>query len=156
MPVPGGHSPSPRRAEPSALREPPGSGTRVDPGGAEILRWAPLAARRSQADKLHIRRTLSTADGKRFGTPKGGREESIDLHPELRRALYALPSRFGGPDAPVFQTKHGGRHLHPRTVMDAFALARAKALSDKPRTFRFHDLRHSCASRLVNGGLPAT
>lgn len=31
-----------------------------------------------------------------------------------------------------------------------------KALSDKPRPLRFHDLRHSCASRLVNGGLPAT
>ena len=117
------------------------------------LRWADVDF---AADKLHIRRTLSTADGKSFGTPKGGREQSIDLNPQLRALLRAVPSRFGGPDAPVFQTRHGGRHLHPRTVTDAFALARRKALSDQPRPFRFHDLRHTCASRLVNGGLPAT
>jgi integrase len=117
------------------------------------LRWGDIDF---AADKLHIRRTLSTADGKTFGTPKGGRAESIDLNPQLRALLRALPSRFGGPDAPVFQTRHGGRHLHPRTVTDAFTLARTKALSDQPRAFRFHDLRHTCASRLVNGGLPAT
>ena len=117
------------------------------------LRWVDVDF---AADKLHIRRTLSTADGKSFGTPKGGREQSIDLNPQLRTLLRALPSRFAGPDAPVFQTRHGGRHLHPRTVTDGFALARGKALSDQPRPFRFHDLRHTCASRLVNGGLPAT
>lgn len=112
------------------------------------MRWADVDF---ATDKLHIRRTLSTAEGKSFGTPK-----SIDLNPQLRTLLRGLPSRFGGPDAPVFQTRHRGRHLHPRTVTDGFALARGKALSDQPRPFRFHDLRHTCASPLVNGGLPAT
>jgi len=117
------------------------------------LRWGDVDF---EAEKLHIRRTLSMADGKSFGSPKGGREQAIDLNPQLRALLFELPTRFGGAEAPVFQTQRSGKHLHPRCVHDGFTRARDKTLSDKPRRFRFHDCRHTCASRLVNGGLPAT
>lgn len=81
--------------------------------------------------------------------PKSGKLAARILTPAEQEALMAAakpwlrPSRRASVGLTLpFQTQHGGKHLHPRTVMDGFAAARRKALSDQPRTLRFHDLRH--------------
>ena len=61
--------------------------------------------------------------------------------------MRALPSRFGGPDAPVFQTAMVKAYRHPRTVTDAFALARRKALSIS----RARSASTTCATRAPPG-----
>jgi integrase len=96
--------------------------------------------------------------GGRIGTPKGTRGNgdakpaTIPLLPEARAVLleYFMAAEDKSPDAPVF-VNLSGRRRNPNDVWRAFDKVRSRAgLSDDPRQFRFHDLRHSAISRLAN------
>jgi integrase len=102
-------------------------------------------------NKLHVRRSRSK-DGRTEGLPKGGKEATIDLAPELRKLLLEImeKSPATGADDFVFANSFG-RLRQPRDIQRAFAKARERAaLTDEPRAFRFHDLRHTAISRLAN------
>jgi integrase len=99
------------------------------------------------ADKLYVRHNLSK-DGRTLGPPKGG-PAVIDLHPELRQLLRVMKLQSGGGEY-VF-TNTLGQRRQPRDVQRAWQGMTHKAgLSEEPRSLRFHDLRHTCASRLAN------
>lgn len=100
-----------------------------------------------------------------YTEPKSRRSRRlIKLHPEMvarlrahrhqqrRQRLAAGPAWQGDRFDAVF-TDELGFPLHDDRVRNQFYEALAAA--GVPRR-RFHDLRHTCASRLVNGGLPAT
>jgi integrase len=99
------------------------------------------------AAKIHVRHNLSK-DGRTLGPPKGG-EATIDLHPELRELLRGMRLQAAGAEY-VF-TNSLGQRRQPRDVQRAWqSMVRRAGLSGEPRSLRFHDLRHSCASRLAN------
>jgi hypothetical protein len=93
-----------------------------------------------------------------FGTPKGGETGEVPFADILRKVLteqrHALVQRYGfgavAADKPVFPNTYGD--FRRQGIVDrAFRQAREKAeLSTDPRALSFHDLRHSCASRLAN------
>jgi integrase len=87
----------------------------------------------------------------RIGTPKGNKAASIEMIPDVRKMLAERHLAVGLPtEGPVFPNSIGG-HRHPRDVQNAFGRARAKAgLTSDPRPLTFHDLRHTCASMLMN------
>ncbi len=110
---------------------------------------------------LQVRRSLSEArSGRIFEAPKSGKGRSIRLTQKALNALrehrrrqleermksaglwqesgLVFPSRVGTP--------LGGRNLNRSFKRD---LERAGL----PRTFRFHDLRHTCATLLLKQGL---
>jgi integrase len=101
-----------------------------------------------EAGKLNIRHNLSK-DSKMIGTPKGG-PAIIDLHPEVRRILVELRMASPAGAEYVFVNRLGQRRM-PREVQRAWTDMVGRAgLSKEPRHLRFHDLRHTCASRLAN------
>lgn len=90
----------------------------------------------------------------RTGTPKGGRTDRIPMMPQMRALLAEMKMRAkpenSKPDSPVFVNSLGG-HRQSRDVQATFDKARRyAALSDEPRAFRFHDLRHTSVSMLAN------
>jgi integrase len=106
------------------------------------------------AGKLMIRQALGK-DG-RIGTPKGGKPATIDLLPQLRKALIEKHIAAGRPPSgPVFANSLGG-HRQPRRAARFTKRAIGAGLSNEPRAFRFHDLRHSCVFLLVNAGASPT
>lgn len=114
------------------------------------LKWGDVDL---DGNTITVRRQLGK-DGI-FGTPKGGGEATIPLLPELRKVIVTL--RLGAEDktatGPVFTNSLGG-HRHPRDVQRSFHKARTRAgLSTEPRAFRYHDLRHTAVSRLINAGM---
>jgi integrase len=101
-----------------------------------------------EAGKLNIRHNLSK-DSKMIGTPKGG-PATIDLHPEVRRLLIELRMASPAGAEYVFVNTLGQRRM-PREVQRAWtAMVERAGLTEEPRNLRFHDLRHTCASRLAN------
>jgi integrase len=113
------------------------------------LDWADVDFERGV---LRIRQQYGK-DG-RLGTPKGGKAQEISMLPELLSLLrkHYLAAENKCPDGPVFVTAQGTRRRGAE-VERAFGKARRYAgLSVEPRALRFHDLRHTSISLLVNGG----
>jgi integrase len=79
-----------------------------------------------------------------FDRTKNGRRREVPMHEPLYRALSMLP----GPkvEGPVFRTVDGTAWGSIRTAFEG--ACHAAKLDD----FRFHDLRHTCASWLVMAG----
>lgn len=74
----------------------------------------------------------------------------LPLPPFLAEVLRAhLAAQSGGPEALVF-TSRDGAALRDTWIRRHFKPAVIKA--DLPRTFRFHDLRHTCAALLIRQG----
>lgn len=121
-------------------------------GEVLALRWRDVDF---EACTIHVRESFGK-DG-RFGPPKGG-PAVIDLIPPMRKVLAELATLEASPDDLLFTNTTGGPR-HPRDVGRAFSKARRYAkLATEPRPLRFHDLRHTCASRLANapGANPKT
>jgi len=126
-----------------------GTGLRL--GELRALRWGDVARDRRL---IRIERAYSRRDLRRPKTDSGVR--SVPLFPSVDAALRELSARAlergrYAPDELVFGSMRG-TPLHPsnfrRRVWDpALRLAGLEA-----EGYRFHDLRHTCVSRLVAAG----
>jgi integrase len=100
--------------------------------------------RRSELFKLNWRNVDLERGFLTFTDTKNGEDRSVRLTDRALRILASLNPKTEGA---VFT--YGGRPI--KNVKTGFGLARKRAgLSD----FRFHDLRHTFASRLVQRGIP--
>jgi integrase len=130
-----------------------GSGLRL--GEVRALRWCSIDRARHL---LRIEQAYSRNQLKRPKSEAGIR--SIPIFPSVKTALDALAARAleRGTYAPpelIFQTERGGP-LHPsnlnrRVWQPALRAAELADPEGKP-LYRFHDLRHTCISRLVAAG----
>jgi len=100
--------------------------------------------RRSELLKLDWRNVDLERGRITFTKTKNGEDRVLRLTDRARRVLTNLGPRDLGP---VFT--YGGKPI--RSVKSAFDTARRKA---RLEDFRFHDLRHTFASRLVQKGIP--
>ncbi len=106
-----------------------------------------------EAGYITVNRSVSR--GKVVPT-KSGRIRRIPLSPvlaatlrELKDLRLAEATYRGQPLSPIVLCTRNGRHLDPRTILDALyrCLERAGL-----RRVRFHDLRHTFATRLIANG----
>jgi integrase len=85
-------------------------------------------------------------------TTKSGKTPWIPIHPNVQAVLHFLRTDANGDekpaDGPVFSNEVGEAMVFPKTAWK-LALRRVKITN-----FRWHDLRHEFASRLVGGGTP--
>ncbi len=116
-----------------------------------------LALERGQIDfaggYIQVDRSLSCG---RVVPTKSGRIRRIPLSPVLAKTLAALKelrtadaTYRGQRLSPIVFCTRKGRHLHPRTILDAFYACLDRA---RLRRVRFHDLRHTFATRLIANG----
>jgi integrase len=130
-----------------------GTGLRL--GELRALRWQDIDRARRL---LRVEQAYSRNDLKRPKSEAGIR--SIPIFPSVQTALDALAARAleRGTYAPaqlIFQTERG-TPLHPsnhnrRIWQPALRAAKLADPEGKP-LYRFHDLRHTCISRLVAAG----
>jgi integrase len=123
------------------------------------LTWADLDLKDK---KIHVRKQLSRPTNDRPAervSIKTGTTRSVDIDPELVAFLReykerALARGHARPEGYVF-CADSGRPLHFRNLGKAFTKAadKAKLNTDERRKLRFHDLRRTFASILIEGGL---
>ena len=104
------------------------------------LRWGDI---RWDVDKVVVRRSITRGV---VGPTKGNKPRTISLTPGLRDTLFALR---GDHDAYVF-ARGDGRPTTGNVLKNP--MRRAKEAIGRPE-LRFHDLRHSFASQLVERGV---
>jgi site-specific recombinase XerD len=75
----------------------------------------------------------------------------VPIRDELIRVLRWLPSRKH--DGEVF-LDHKGKLVTPERASERLKVAAVKAEIPDARKLRFHDLRHTCATNLLNSGVP--
>jgi len=120
------------------------SWTGLRAGEIHALQWEDFGA-----ESIRVRRARKS-DGT-LGLPKNGKEREIALI-EPARVLDQVPRR---PDSFVFHTprgqplRKGNSYYHWNKVRAGVALDRSEAGGP---TIRFHDLRHLCATRLLERG----
>ena len=112
---------------------------------ALVLLALTTGGRKSELTGLHWN-DLDMARGiAHVGTTKNGDPKVLPLVPNVVAAINLLP--VTAPDHLVFRSKRD--HTKPFAFEPLFA----QALNDaKIQKFRFHDLRHSCASMLAQNG----
>ena len=142
-----------RRIMDAALDLPPAGSTTPHTFRTMIGLLAATGMRRSEATGLRLRDL--TADGLEVRNAKFGKSRLLPLHGSVTRALDAyLDIRGPGkPDAPLF-VMPSGRAVNPCYLTQIFiGLARKLGLRGGPGTPgpRLHDLRHSYASRVLEG-----
>jgi integrase len=121
--------------------------TGVRAGELQALHWGDI-----DGEQLWVRRARKT-DGS-IGKPKNGRERKIVLLPPAQ-VLDGVPRR---PGPFVFHTlrgeplQKGNHHYYWRAVRAASGIPQQRAASGLPNV-RWHDLRHFCATRLLEMGL---
>jgi len=121
--------------------------TGVRSSEVQALRWPDV-----EGDRIWIRRARK--DDGSYGLPKNGRERSVPFLAPAR-VLHRVPRRAGCDF--VFHTPRGlplGKgtlHYHWKTVRDASGTSDSR-LAEGIRPVRFHDLRHFCATALLEEG----
>jgi integrase len=121
--------------------------TGVRAGELHAVQWEDV-----EGEYLWVRRSRKT-DGS-IGKPKNGRERKIALLPPAR-TLDGVPRRE---DGFIFHTargeplQKGNHHYAWRAVRAASGIPQERAESDLPNV-RWHDLRHFCATQLLEIGL---
>jgi integrase len=116
-------------------------------GELQALQWGDI-----EGEHLWVRRARKT-DGS-IGKPKNGRERKVVLLPPAR-VLAELPRRL---DPFVFHTvrgeplQKGNHHYSWRAVRAASGIPQERAAIGLPNV-RWHDLRHFCATRLLEMGI---
>ncbi len=117
-------------------------------GEIQALQWRDL-----QADLLHVRRSRKT-DGT-LGKPKNGKERVVAMLPQARvldqferkeRSPFVFHSVEGEP------LNKGNLHYAWRMVRAASKVHEERERNGLPNV-RFHDLRHFCATQLLEAGL---
>jgi integrase len=108
--------------------------------------------------KIHVRKQLSRPTKDRPAervSIKTGTTRNVDIDPELVTFLreHKVASKHSQETSYVFCTE-SGRPLHFRNLGKAFTKAadKAKLNTDERRKLRFHDLRRTFASLLIEGG----
>lgn len=113
----------------------------------QALRWPDV-----EEDRVWVRRARK--DDGSYGLPKNGRERSVPFL-ERARVLHRVPRRAGC-DL-VFHTPRGlplskgTLHYHWKAVREASGTSRRRS-ADGLHPVRFHDLRHFCATALLEEG----
>ena len=113
----------------------------------QALRWADV-----EPERVWVRRARK--DDGSYGRPKNGRERSLPFL-EPARVLHRVPRRAGCEF--VFHTPRGlplskgTLHYHWELVREASGTS-APRRADGLRPIRFHDLRHFCATALLEEG----
>lgn len=113
----------------------------------QALRWSDL-----EEDRIQVRRARK--DDGSYGLPKNGRERAVPFL-DAARVLHRVPRRAGC--ELVFHTPRGlplskgTLHYHWKAVRDGSGTT-ASRRAGGVRPIRFHDLRHFCATALLEGG----
>ena len=104
--------------------------------------------------KLTVAESLADVGGTlSFGPTKNSRERVVGVPAFLIDPLLEhLATRPADPRALVFVGPEGGPMRHANVYRRHYRPAVAR--SGIPATTRFHDLRHTCAALLINGGAP--
>jgi integrase len=120
-------------------------------GEALGLRWEDFS---KDEGTLQVRRQW-TKFGEYGPTKTSSSVRKLKLPSDLREELIALRLRsgFSQDDHPVFAARSGRPLGHRNVTQRGFEPARD--LAGLPGSLTFHDLRHSCASRLLAKGEPA-
>ncbi len=125
------------------------------------LRWGDLQFGEDEADPDRYILVERRWYRGQFSTPKGGKTRRVDMSKELRRTLLGLRDQrllaaFGQGRTSIFDdlifAGEGGNPLRARKLVESHflpALERAGL-----RRFRFHDLRHTFGSLLIEAGAP--
>lgn len=99
-------------------------------------------------EDVRIRRSLSGVG--EITAPKNGRERSVILPPLARQAVESMPRRIDVPE--VFSTKRARRFSKSQFAIYWHPV---RAAFGQPR-LHFYELRHSCATMLLERGLSAS
>lgn len=116
-------------------------------GEVQGLQWDDI-----EGEMIHVRRARK--DDGTYGKPKNGKEREVPFLPAAR-VLDQVPHREGSPF--VFHTpkglplKKGNLYYHWKTVRDASGTSTDRVAAGLG-TIRFHDLRHFCATQLLEKG----
>ena len=83
-------------------------------------------------------------------TSKNGRPRTIPINTHVFTVLVEMGARSRYRDGVVFAVDRGGVQFNPRSVSRAFQMAVDRAKLDR---VRFHDLRHTFATRIIQSGI---
>ena len=100
-----------------------------------------------QGDEIHVQRQLNKNTGK-IELPKGGKKRRIAFLPQARAAYERLPRLH---DELIFTNKR--KQIITQSSLHGY-WSPAKALAGRPE-IAFHELRHFCASFLLDQGVDA-
>lgn len=134
--------------------------TGVRPGELFAVRWGDVDAERGE---LRIREQFNTRTGK-YTPTKNSFPRTVVLPPAAAEALRSVPRQLA--DDIVFRTKRGGpytgrmHHFYWNPVRSAFMATlpdshhlKARRAEDSGDNFDFYELRHFCATHLLELGL---
>lgn len=100
-------------------------------------------------DELTIRRSYSSSS-REFTAPKNGQERTVVLPAPARDAIAQLPRRADRTDF-VFTNPRDGHHW--TKMSHGYYWRNIRTLFGRP-TMAWHELRHACATILLERGLP--
>ncbi len=136
--------------------------SRTHPGEILGLRWGDFQFGKSADDPNRYILVQRRSYRGKFSTPKGNRTRRVDMSRELREVLLAARDerllkawqngRNSISDELVFPGEDQAKPISVRTVSERYFLPALEQAN--LRHFRFHDLRHTFGSLLIEAGAP--